>query len=67
MDFVALRKLVVGVLILLLASGVIKWEPVKKHLWLRVLLYGAGILLIIFAALYQFDVIPESRSDAIFK
>ena len=67
MELIVLRKLIVGIVVLLLATGVIKWEAVNKHLWLRVTLYIAGVALIIFAALYQFDVIPESSRDAIFK
>jgi len=67
MDFIVLRKLIAGVVILLIASGVIKWNAVERYSWLRVVLYGMGIVLVIFAALYQFDVIPESSRDALFK
>ena len=67
MDFIVLRKLIAGIVILLIASGVIKWKAVEEYLWLRVVLYGMGIVLMIFAALYQFDVIPESSRDALFK
>ena len=67
MELIVLRKLLAGIAVLLLATGVIKWEAVKKHLWLRVTLYIIGVVLIIFAALYQFDVIPESSRDALFK
>lgn len=65
MDFIVLRKLIAGIFILLLASGVIKWKAVERHSWLRIVLYGIGALLIFFAALYQFDVIPESSRDAL--
>ena len=67
MELIVLRKLIAGIIVLLLATGVIKWEAVNKHLWIRVVLYIMGIALIIFAALYQFDVIPESSRDALFK
>lgn len=67
MEFIVLRKLIAGIVVLLLATGVIKWEAVKKKLWLRAVLYVVGIVLIILAALYQFDIIPESSRDAIFK
>lgn len=67
MNFIALRKLIVGILVLLMATGVIPSDAVKKHKWLRILLYVTGIALVIFAGLYQFDVIPESSQDAIFK
>lgn len=67
MELIVLRKLIAGIVILLLATGVIKWKVVEKYLWLRVTLYIVGIVLMIFAALYQFDVIPESSRDALFK
>lgn len=67
MEVIVLRKLIAGIVALLLATGIIKWEAVKKHLWLRVTLYTIGVVLIVFAALYQFDVIPESSRDALFK
>lgn len=67
MEAIVLRKLIAGIIALLLAVGVIKWQAVKKYLWLRVALYIIGVVLIVFAALYQFDVIPESSRDALFK
>ena len=67
MELIVLRKLIAGIVILLLATDIIRWEAVKKHLWLRVTLYIIGIVLIVFAAMYQFDVIPESSRDALFK
>lgn len=67
MDFIVIRKLIAGVLLLLVASGVIKCEPVKKYPLLRIVLYVLGILMLIAAALYQFDVIPKSSRDALLK
>lgn len=67
MELIVLRKLIAGIVVLLIATGVIKWEAAKKHLWLRVVLYVVGIVLIVFAALYQFNVIPESGRDALFQ
>lgn len=67
MEFVVLRKLIAGILILLVASGVIKWRAVEERAWLRTALFVAGGLLVVFALLYQFDVIPESSTDALLK
>jgi len=67
MEFIVLRKLAGGIVALLIAAGIIKWEPVKKHLWLRTVFYVFGITLIVFAAVYQFNIIPESNRDVLFK
>lgn len=67
MEFVVLRKLIAGILILLIASGVIKWKAVEERAWLRTALFVVGGLLVVFALLYQFDVIPESSTDVLLK
>ena len=67
MEFIVLRKLIGGIVALLIATGIIKWGAGKKHLWLRTVLYVLGMALIVFAALYQFHIIPESNKDVLFK
>ena len=67
MEFIVLRKLIGGIAALLIATGIIKWGAVKKHLWLRTVLYALGIALIVFAMLYQFNIIPESNRDVLFE
>ncbi len=67
MDFVALRKIIVGISLLLIASGVIKLEIIQKKPWIRNILYVLGVLLILVSILYQFNIIPESSTDVLFK
>lgn len=67
MEFIVLRKLVAGILILLIASGVIKWKAAEERAWLRTALFAMGGLLVVFALLYQFDLIPESSTDSLLK
>ncbi len=67
MDFVAIRKIIAGIIFLLLASGVIKVDFISKHKWIRVLCYVLGAFLLISSILYQFNIIPESSTDAFFK
>ena len=65
MDFVVVRKLVAGIIAILLASGVIKWQMVEDKPWVRTVLYILGTLLIIVSLLYQFNIIPGSSTDAL--
>lgn len=67
MKYVVIRKLIAGVVALLLAIGVIRVELIQETNWLRRSLYVLGILLILASMLYQFDLIPESSTDALFK
>jgi|GEM_PF-2184187 len=67
MDPVALRKLVAGILCLLIASGVIKWEEIQERRGLRIIFFCCGLFLTVASPLYQFGIIPESQVDAWFR
>ncbi|MCE2597160.1 hypothetical protein K6Y31_20510 [Motilimonas cestriensis] len=67
MELIVIRKLIAGIFALLLATGVIKWRFASEHAWFRILLYIGGFGLLAAAAMYQFDIIPESSRDVLLK
>ena len=62
-DYVAVRKLLAGIVAILLASGVLKWRYLEGKKSLKILLYIIGFLLISSAIAYQFDIILEEKTD----
>ncbi len=66
-DPVAIRKIIAGTIAILLATGVIKWQAVQKNKILRIIILVIGVFLVLSSLLYQFDIIPESSTDSLFK
>ena len=66
-DLVAIRKLIAGVLAILLATGIIKWDFIQKNKVIKYTTLVIGILFVASTLLYQFDIIPESSTDALLK
>lgn len=66
MEFVVIRKLLAGIVLLLVALGVIKASVFNKHRWLRIVCGILGVFLLLSSLLYQFNVIPESHVDSLF-
>ena len=67
LDPTALRKLLAGVVAILLASGVIKWKYIESKKTAKIALYVIGIFLVVAAAAYQFDFIPDDKTDLLIK